>query len=119
MPRQNSPLLSALVLTKRSWMPFMISTVRWRASGSWPIPSPSLPILCQPQEPVQVKIDYFQEGCSSTSNCRTTLLWDGDTLWVNWLGGHYLGYWPTDPAEFEAAIQRLTLEYGGTGTVTS
>ena len=78
-----------------------------------------LPILCQPQEPVQVKIDYFQEGCSSTSNCRTTLLWDGDTLWVNWLGGHYLGYWPTDPAEFEAAIQRLTLEYGGTGTVTS
>ena len=78
-----------------------------------------LPILCQPQEPIQVKIDYFQEGCSSTSNCRTTLLWDGDTLWVNWLGGHYLGYWPTDPAEFEAAIQRLTLEYGGTGTVTS
>jgi hypothetical protein len=78
-----------------------------------------LPILCQPQEPVQVKIDYFQEGCSSTSNCRTTLLWDGDTLWVNWLGSHYLGYRPTDPAGFEAAIQRLTLEYGGTGTVTS
>ena len=77
-----------------------------------------LPVLHQPREPVQVKIDYFQEGCSSTSNCRTTLLWDGDTLSVNWLGGHYLGYRPTDPAEFEAAIQRLTLEYGGTGTVT-
>lgn len=78
-----------------------------------------LPFLHQPREPVKVKIDYFQEGCSSTGDCQTTLLWDGTTLWVNWLGGHYLGYRPTDPAGFEAAIQQLALEYGGTAIVTS
>ncbi|WP_157954695.1 hypothetical protein [Clostridium phoceensis] len=78
-----------------------------------------LPFLHQPREPVKVKIDYFQEGCSSTGDCQTTLLWDGTTLWVNWLGGHYLGYRPTDPAGFEAAIQRLALEYDGTAIVTS
>ena len=67
----------------------------------------------------QRMVNYFQEGCSSTGDCQTTLLWDGTTLWVNWLGGHYLGYRPTDPAGFEAAIQRLALEYGGTAIVTS
>ncbi len=46
-----------------------------------------------------------------------TLLWDGETLWVNWLGNHYLGYRSTNPTEFEAAIQRLAREYGETGTV--
>ena len=44
-----------------------------------------------------------------------TLLWDGETLWVNWLGSHYLGYRSTNPTEFEAAIQRLAREYGESG----
>ena len=77
-----------------------------------------LPFLHQPQGPVQVKISYFQEGGGLSGNpCETTLLWDGETLWVNWLGSHYLGYRSTNPTEFEAAIQRLSLEYGKSGTV--
>ena len=105
----------------------MISIVRWKASGSWRVfatvgvknAQTSILLVNDSDEPVKVKIDYFQEGCSSTGDCQTTLLWDGTTLWVNWLGGHYLGYRPTDPAGFEAAIQRLALEYDGTAIVTS
>ena len=79
-----------------------------------------LPLLHQPQGPVQVKIYYFQEGGGLSGNpCETTLLWDGETLWVNWLGSHYLGYRSTNPTEFEAAIQRLAREYGETGAVST
>ena len=77
-----------------------------------------LPFLHQPQGPVQVKIRYFREGGGFSGNhCETTLLWNGETLWVNWLGSHYLGYRSTNHTEFEAAIQRLALEYGKSGTV--
>ena len=79
-----------------------------------------LPLLHQPQGPVQVKVHYFQEGGGLSGNpCETTLLWDGETLWVNWLGSHYLGYRSTNPTEFEAAIQRLAREYGETGAVST
>ena len=79
-----------------------------------------LPLLHQPQGPVQVKVHYFQEGGGLSGNpCETTLLWDGETLWVNWLGSHYLGYRSTNPTEFEAAIQRLAREYGETGAIPS
>ena len=79
-----------------------------------------LPFRHQPQGPVQVKIYYFQEGGGLSGNpCETTLLWDGETLCVNWLGSHYLGYRSTNPTEFEAAIQRLAREYGETGAVST
>lgn len=99
-------------------MPFMISIVRWKAVRFLADPLSLLPFLHQPREPVKVK-SITPGGLFFHWRRQTTLLWDGTTLWVNWLGGHYLGYRPTDPAGFEAAIQRLALEYGGTAIVTS
>lgn len=90
--------------------------------GFWFLGDPFtlLPFLHQPQGPVQVKIHYFREGGGFSGNhCETTLLWDGETLWVNWLGSHYLGYRSTNPTEFEAAIQRLAREYGETRAISS
>ena len=76
------------------------------------VPSTLLPVLHQPREPVQVKINYFHEGGAATSHCGTTLLWDGQILWVNFLGTHYLGYWPTSGESVDAAMQRLVEQYG-------
>lgn len=75
-------------------------------------PTTLILFLHQPREPVKVKIDYFQEGGSSTGHCGTTLLWDGQILWVNWLGSHYLGYWPTSQPDMDAAMQQLAEQYG-------
>ena len=117
-PRQNSPLLSALALTKKSWMPFMISIVRWKR----PVPGRSpLPPAFPPPAPGagQGENRLLPGGLFFHWRLPDHPAVDGTTLWVNWLGGHYLGYRPTDPAGFEAAIQRLALEYGGTAIVTS
>ena len=96
-------------------------TLKRVMEGFWFLGDPFtlLPFLHQPQGPVQVKIRYFREGGGFSGNhCETTLLWDGETLWVNWLGNHYLGYRSTNPTEFEAAIQRLAREYGEAGAVS-
>ena len=79
-----------------------------------------LPLLHQPQGPVQVKVHYFQEGGGLSGNpCETTLLWDGDTLWVAWLDNYYWGFYPIDSAGVDAAFHRLAQEYGETGPVMS
>ena len=75
-------------------------------------PTTLIPFLHQPRGPVKVKIDYFQEGGSPTGHRGTTLLWDGQILWVNWLGSHYLGYRPISQSDVDAAMQQLAEQYG-------
>ena len=74
-PRQNSPLLFSFGIDQEVLDAFYdlhseMEGVRFLAD-----PLTLLPFLHQPREPVKVKIDYFQEGCSSTGDCQTTLLW--------------------------------------------
>lgn len=78
----------------------------------WAVPTTLIPFLHQPRDPVKVKIDYYDETGFSGGHSTTTLLWDGQILWVNWLGSHYLGYVPIMGGDVDASMQRLAETYG-------